>query len=271
MSAPALPTSDPPVAFLEDPGGRLAYVDEGPRGAPALLLVHGIPGSVRDFRYLVPPLGPRVRTVRVELPGFGASAPRDEALDGFSGRARALLAVADHLHLPRFAVLGHSMGGGAALALAHEAPTRVSHIVLVASVGLSLHRGLGHPPWVFRLLALGLPLPLVGAAILRASREQYRARGFPGAETLDAAALGLQLRAIAATDFRLLRRLAKRPLPPALVAYARDDRLIEEHIALELAAALPASRTLAFDEGGHNIQKTRAPELAAAVAEHLGA
>jgi len=47
-----LPTSDPEPRLLPLPHGPVAYVDEGPRGAPALVVVHGIPGSVRDFRYL---------------------------------------------------------------------------------------------------------------------------------------------------------------------------------------------------------------------------
>jgi pimeloyl-ACP methyl ester carboxylesterase len=59
----------------------------------------------------------------------------------------------------------------------------------------------------------------------------------------------------------------RRPLPPALIAYARDDHMIETAVAEELAAAVPGARVMAFDEGGHNIQKTRAAELGAAIRE----
>ena len=45
----------------------------------------------------------------------------------------------------------------------------------------------------------------------------------------------------------------------------RDDHMIETEVTEELAAAVPGARVLAFDEGGHNIQKTRAVELGAAI------
>jgi pimeloyl-ACP methyl ester carboxylesterase len=73
------------------------------------------------------------------------------------------------------------------------------------------------------------------------------------------------LHALSAADFEVMRAAVRRPLPPTLVAYARDDHMIETAIAEELAAALPAARVLAFDDGGHNIQKTRAVELGAAI------
>jgi pimeloyl-ACP methyl ester carboxylesterase len=244
-------------------------VDEGPRQAPALLTAHGIPGSVRDFRYLAGALCPRLRVVRVDLPGFGGSAPEPSALAGFPGRARAMLALADHLGLGQFAVLGHSMGGGAALALAAAAPERVRLLVLVASVALRRHRGLGLAPAVFRWAARGLAVPGLRTLLRRAVRAQYRRRRFPGVDEISDDDLRRQLVAIAGCDFGLLRTLVSVRLPRALVVYARDDHMVEAHISEELAAALPAARVLAFDTGGHNLQKTRAAELARALLEEL--
>jgi len=63
----------------------------------------------------------------------------------------------------------------------------------------------------------------------------------------------------------VMRVAVRRPLPPTVIAYARDDHMIETAIAEELAAAVPGARVLAFDVGGHNIQKTRAVELGAAI------
>jgi pimeloyl-ACP methyl ester carboxylesterase len=97
----------------------------------------------------------------------------------------------------------------------------------------------------------------------------YRQRRFPGADSLDAAGFAVQLRAIGAADFALMRRAVHGPLPPALLAYARDDHIVETPVSEELARALPQARVVAFDEGGHNIQKTRAVELAAAIREAM--
>ena len=269
MSEEPLPTSDPEPRVWRMAHGDLAYVDEGPRDAPALFAVHGVPGSLRDFRYLAPQLTDDVRVVRVDLPGFGASAPVDDALETFPGRARVVLALADHLGLGGFSILGHSMGGGTAVALASRHRERVRLLVLVASLALSRHRGLRLPPRAFGLLAAGLGVPGLRGYLLEKTRQAYRRRRFPGADTLDAAGFAAQLRAIGAADYGLMRRAARGALPPTILAYARDDHMIETRISEELARALPKARVIAFDEGGHNLQKTRARELAAAIREEL--
>ena len=46
--------------------------------------------------------------------------------------------------------------------------------------------------------------------------------------------------------------------------------MIEPAIPEELARRLPGARVIAFDEGGHNLQKTRARELAAAIRALVG-
>jgi pimeloyl-ACP methyl ester carboxylesterase len=269
--AEKLPASDPAPSLYERAGGSLAYVDEGPRDAPALLAVHGIPGSVRDFRYLAPQLVPRVRTVRIDLPGFGASPHDPGAGSSLESRASALVELADHRGIDRFAVLGHSMGGATALTAAAVHPDRVSALILLASVGLRPHRGLGMSPRRFRLLRHGFKVPLLRRAFVRAARDRYRRRRFPGADEMDARTFAIHFEAIGAADFALLRGFASGPLPPALVAFARDDRMVDEDIQEELAATLRGARVVAFDSGGHNIQKTRAVELGDAIVELLHA
>jgi pimeloyl-ACP methyl ester carboxylesterase len=54
------------------------------------------------------------------------------------------------------------------------------------------------------------------------------------------------------------------------VAWSRDDHVLEPSISEELARRMPGSRRLVFEEGGHNLQKTRAPEVAAAILELVG-
>jgi pimeloyl-ACP methyl ester carboxylesterase len=270
VSAEALPTSDPQVQDVELPAGRLAFVDEGPKEAQALLAIHGIPGSVRDFRYLAPQLAGALRVVRVDLPGFGGSAAVNEAIDDLSVRAEMLVALADRLGLRRFAVAGHSMGGATAMVLAADHPERVTHLVLIASVALSLHRGLGMTPRAFGLLARGVTTPVVGPWLQRSVRAAYRRRRFPGVDEMDAAALQVQLRSAAAIDFARIRRIVAGPLPPTLLAYARDDQMVETWIAEELSRALPRARAVFFDDGGHNIQKTRAVELAREIRALMG-
>jgi pimeloyl-ACP methyl ester carboxylesterase len=262
--------ADPPLRQVELPQGLVAHTDEGPAGAPALLAVHGVPGSVRDFRYLAPHLTDAVRLVRVDLPGFGGSPATADAVRTLEGRARVVTALADLLGLERFAILGHSMGGATALVLAAGEPRRVSLAVLVASMALTPHRALGLPPPWFSAMAAALERPLLARMLVPLARAQYRRLRFGGVDRMTAADFALHCRAVAAADVSLLRRAAGSPRPRTLLAYAEDDRLVQPWIQRELAAAMPDARVLAFHEGGHHLQKTRAAELAAAIREELG-
>jgi len=265
-----LRTSDPEAERAEIKGRVLRYADEGPRTAPVLMMIHGVPGSLRDFRYLAPQLSDRLRVVRFDLPGFGGSQIAEDAVRTLEGRVRATMALADHLRLERFGVLGHSMGGGTALLAAATCEQRISALVLVASIGLRPHRGLGMSPRALALFAAGLGTPLLGRALLRSARLAFQRRRFPGSERMDAAALALHFRAFGAVDFRLLGEAARAKLPPTLVAYAEDDPLVEPQIAHELLSAIPGSMGRSFASGGHNLQKTRAKELSRAILSLLG-
>ena len=258
-----LATSDPPPETFWFEGAPLTYVDEGPRAAPVVFALHGIPGSVRDFRYLAPALSGALRLVRIDLPGFGGSAPRQDAIDGFDGRTRAVLALADHLRIARFAALGHSMGGGTALLLAAQHPDRVNALVLLASVALRSH--LSRSPRSFRRIGRALGWPIVGPLLVPRLRAIYARLRFPGAEAMTAAAFSIQMRAIGAVDFPRLRAAAALAPPLTLLAFARDDHMLPAAISEELASAMPHARVIAFPDGGHNIQKTKAGELAAAI------
>ncbi len=223
-----------------------------------------MPGCVRDFRYLAPQLTSALRFVRVDLPGFGGSAAKG-ADSTFAANARVVVEVADHLGLRDLTVLGHSMGGGTALVAASEHAHRVRRIVLVASLALRRHRGLGAPPAFFRAGGRLVLLRAVQPLLVPWLRDQYRRRGFPGSEAMGAEDFARQFRILGGIDFAGLRRLVRGPLPPALVAFARDDQRVETAVSEELARALPQAEVLAFDRGGHNLQKTRAVELGEAI------
>lgn len=268
-STPELLFSDPPVRLVELPQGEVAYTDEGPAGAPAIMAVHGIPGSVRDFRYLAPHLTAALRLIRVDLPGFGASPPAQDAVRTLAGRARVMAQLADILGLDRFAVLGHSMGGGPCLLLGAEQPARVTLVTLVASLALTPHRGLGLPPRWFTALAAALERPWLARVLVPLVRAQYRRRRFSGADRLTRADFALHCHAVAGADVTAMRRAARAARPRTLIAYALDDPLVQPWIQEELAAAMPDARVLKFSEGGHQLQKTRASELAAAIREEI--
>ena len=247
---------------------RLTYTDEGDSHHLVFFAIHGIPGSVRDFRYLAPPLTTFSRLIRMDMPGSGGSEARLDALRSFEVRAETVLALADQLGIDRFGVIGHSMGAGTALVTAAMAEHRVSHLVFIAPMGLRPHRGLSRSRESFRRIAFLLRIPGLRELILPRIRTHYRRNGFPRSHEMTPHEYVVQFEALTAADYPLLNRAAAQPLPSkTLVAYAADDHLVEPQIPNELAAAIPGARTLRFEEGGHIIQKHKAREIARAIHE----
>jgi pyruvate dehydrogenase E2 component (dihydrolipoamide acetyltransferase) len=241
-------------------GGRaFTYTDEGE--GEVVVALHGLPGSVRDWRWLAPALG-GVRLVRLDLPGFGGTPARTGPGSSLEARTRFVLAALDALGIDRFVVAGHSMGGPLAMSIATSSE-RASGLALLASVGLRPHRlmrKVGRHPDLPRLF----DLPLVGRLLRPPLRAGFLRAGFP-ASTTDAAILQ-SMRVFSRLSFPAIRAAAAGVRCPTLLAWAEDDPLIEGAIGLELARALPPGPRIAFPDGGHNIQKTRAVELGEAIA-----
>ncbi|MEM9191754.1 MAG: alpha/beta hydrolase [Myxococcota bacterium] len=257
--------SDPTKTFLSHRGRRLAYTLEGPPG-PTVLAVPGLPGRIRDFRWLAPALSGAFAVARVELPGFGASEREGYSPMGIDDRAAPVHAVLTHLlergHRPVH-LLGHSAG---ATTVAHLASTGLpfgGRAALVSPTGLRPH----YPAGMLRALAPVFRRRAGRAALAPILRRLYAAQGFPRYlnddervfTTLDAAA----------TNFALHRANLAALRVPTLIAWAADDRLISDEMFSTVAAVATPGPRLRFDEGGHNIQKTKATELAEALAAHF--
>src|SRR5262249_20597449 len=139
--------------FIDVDGVRLHYVDKG-RG-PVLLLIHGLSGQVLNFTHsLLGRLGHDFRVVILDRPGSGYSLRPDEALAPLAAQARIISRFCQALGLERPVVVGHSLGGAVALALALDHPDQVGALALIAPV---THRPESVPP-PFDGLAIGSPL-----------------------------------------------------------------------------------------------------------------
>ncbi|RMI41312.1 alpha/beta fold hydrolase [Streptomyces triticirhizae] len=114
---------------LED--GTLRVTEDGPREAPALLLVHGSASSLRSWDALVPPLTGAHRVLRVDLLGHGRSAKPDDRSYAIPDQARRVGEALDRLGVERAVVAGHSSGGVVATALAERRPELVAGLALI--------------------------------------------------------------------------------------------------------------------------------------------
>ncbi|HEX7125400.1 MAG TPA: alpha/beta fold hydrolase [Thermodesulfobacteriota bacterium] len=107
-----------------------AWLDLAPRGAPAVVLVHGLGVSHRYLRPLGDRLALRARVYAPDLPGFGASpAPPGRPLD-VPELAAALAGFLDAARIGPATFVGNSMGCQVIAELAAGEPARVTRAVL---------------------------------------------------------------------------------------------------------------------------------------------
>src|SRR5215210_1583645 len=137
MAVTASPAAAP-VARSVDVAGSPVRVHVLGEGAPVLLLHGSGPGTTGwgAWRAVATALAERHRVVVVDQAGFGATpVPSGRDRPGFDGWTAQAAGVMDGLGLPRYAVVGHSMGGAVGLAVAAAHPDRVTRVVGVAAMG----------------------------------------------------------------------------------------------------------------------------------------
>src|SRR5262245_42086743 len=113
------------------------WVEEEGRGDP-VLMIHGFGASTYTWRYLAPALVGMHHVISVDLKGAGRSdKPFDESY-GVLDQARLLKTLIIRKGLHRLTLVGHSFGGGVALALTLDLnrthPGTVERLVLIDSV-----------------------------------------------------------------------------------------------------------------------------------------
>lgn len=114
-------------------GLELSYLDSG--SGPAVLFIHGILGSQRQWSRLVDKMDDDNRVLVPDLFGHGESSKPmgDYSLSSHAATLRDLI---DHVGVDRVTLVGHSLGGGIAMQFYYLFPERVDRIVLIASGGL---------------------------------------------------------------------------------------------------------------------------------------
>lgn len=111
-------------------GLSLRLTEWGPREGRPLFMLHGIRGYAETFAGIARALQPEFRVLAYDQRGRGAS-DWDPARNYYTDAYVADLAgVADALGLERFDLLGHSMGGIAAIVFAAAHPRRVRRLVI---------------------------------------------------------------------------------------------------------------------------------------------
>jgi pimeloyl-ACP methyl ester carboxylesterase len=268
----------PGSRYFETPDGlRVHYLDEGPRDAPAIVLVHGFAASVHAWRPWMERLSSDYRVIALDLPGHGLTANPRGYRASLDGNVALIDQLIRHLGVERFVLGGNSMGGAVSwnYALAH--PQRLNGLVLVCAAGWPASgRGGDGPPVVFQLL--NNP---VGRAILKVFDPRDIARGGLEAAYVDEALVDDALvnrygelalapghrdvlltmrsrgaRAATPQDFAAIKT-------PTLVMSGDLDEIIPPDQSRAFADAIPGAQLIRYADGGH-VPMEQLPDRSAA-------
>lgn len=134
-----------PIAYrtIEVDGLSIAYREAGPKNAPTLLLLHGLPSSSRMFQPLLTRLADNYHLVAPDYPGFGHSDwpdPRQFAYT-FDHLASVMNDFTQALKLSHYTLYMQDYGGPVGFRMALEHPERVNALVVQDAV--AHNEGLG--------------------------------------------------------------------------------------------------------------------------------
>jgi pimeloyl-ACP methyl ester carboxylesterase len=116
--------------------GKVCTLQANRDAKVGVILIHGLGGSIDDWKNTIPALAKNFHVVAFDLPGFGKS---DKGSQEYSPTRYARLAhfLADRYFPDKnYNIVGHSMGGAIALRFAAQRPMRFQRLVLIDSAGI---------------------------------------------------------------------------------------------------------------------------------------
>lgn len=125
----------PRGSFIEISTGRLHHIDCG-RG-PVVVLIHGLGGNLGNFDLgLIDELARDHRVIAIDRPGSGYSDRTDDIPANVRAQAVQVREALNALKIRRPLVVGHSLGGAVALALAADFGDDLRGLALISPLTL---------------------------------------------------------------------------------------------------------------------------------------
>jgi pimeloyl-ACP methyl ester carboxylesterase len=234
-----------PVRVAHTRLGAVGYREVG--SGPPLVLIMGYGGTMEDWDpRLVHALAPHHRVVMFDNSGIGRTQelPQPFSIDAMADQTSALI---DTLGLGRPDVLGWSMGGMIAQALAVLHPAQVRRLVLCATYPGS---GQAVMPPVAELQA-ATDFPANQASALNAFKAAISE--YPPAAAASSGIKGIQ--GLAMSDWQTgsdtAGRETARISAPALIADGTSDQLDPVANDRTLARIIPGARLVLYPDAGH--------------------
>lgn len=247
----------PETGVLKLQGVHVAYRMSGPPTGSPVVLIHGWASSNRMWDSLIAALADEYRCVAPDLPGHGDSEkpPLDwYTIDRFTSIVSDLCRALD---LRRAALIGHSMGGTIALALAAQESAELGGVTAINPVvtgrfasGDVITSPVARPLAGVTRRAWPMATRLIRsapAAMGRVWPHTWRRRSEDLGRTSADAAVG-SIRAVRAYD---LSSALERIRIPVLIVVGEKDRTVPVSEGRLAARVIPAARVLSLPTGHH--------------------
>lgn len=267
--------------LIDTAAGKLQVLDQGDPEASPVVLIHGYTASMNWFEQLAPLLGQSHRVISVDLLGHGGS---DKPSSGYeiTEQANAVAEALAQIDVAGATIVGHSLGGTVATAVAEQSPELATRVVILDQApsdefeNLSFAAELGYRPIVGP--ALQRLTEIAPTSVVRSQYEQAFAPGFniaSGFENPDQVVddLGEMTYtafvdiADAEGDFSGDRPLDDRLSAievPLLVVFGLEDQIYDAEASIEPYRDIPGAQAELLEGVGHS-PNVEAPERTAAL------
>jgi pimeloyl-ACP methyl ester carboxylesterase len=253
-------------------GGSIYVSQDGPRDAPALVLIHGLGASTHWWDPVVATLASSYRVIRIDLLGHGRSAKPAGGGYAIPQQAHRIGQALDRLGVKHAILVGHSTGGYVATALAEQRGDLVTALALI-DTGPRMDAFISDGP-VGKLI----DVPVVGQllwrlrtdGIIRRGLSTAFAPGFKAPQQLVADTRGMTYHALTAASHASDDYLNQRPLPdrltplgkPLLVIFGEQDQRWRSSSAA-LYRGVAGARVELIPDVGHSPMLEDPPRTAA--------
>jgi haloalkane dehalogenase len=266
---------------------RVHHLDEGPRGAAPILLMHGEPSWSYLYRTMIPPLvAAGHRVVAPDLVGFGRSDKPTETSDYTYARHVAWMRqlLFDELDLREITFFGQDWGGLVGLRLVAAEPDRYARVV-VGNTGLPTGRGKPSDAFLAwqRFAATTEQFPIGGiinggcatdltAAVIAAYDAPFPDESYKAGARIFPSLVPTSADDPASADNDAAWEVLERFDRPFLCAFSDRDAITAGGDA-PFRAKVPGAQGqphTTIEGGGHFLQEDRGPELAAVIVGFIG-
>ncbi|MEE9435005.1 MAG: alpha/beta hydrolase [Sphingorhabdus sp.] len=250
--------------FVDLGDGLIVHLrDEGPKDAPAIILLHGSNASLHTWDGWVDRLKGTYRIIRFDLAGHGLTGPHPEDCYSSACNIDAVDKVASERGLTKFTLAGNSMGGNISYMYARAHPGRLEGLILVDPSGapaakkpdLPIGFRIAMMPGINRLARVITPRSMIEKSLSQSVSNQAVVTD----ENVDLYWNLLRRagnREATAKRFanyatrRQVEPLAASPVP-TLVLWGKEDKLINVGAAPWFAKQFSGSKTIIYDGIGH--------------------